>query len=131
MSHKNVDTGENAYVKSPAFFYNSIADMQQRNTLKIWEAVCPAFQWLLKDSLELAFWKHIWGFVPACVILWSTAICCPVQFRYKYSHFICVSVLSCCLFVSLAFKKNNIIIISKPSSTVCIVKGKMCFIVTE
>lgn len=55
MSHKIVDTGENVYVKSPAFFYNSIAVMQQQNTLKIWEAVCPAFQWHLKDSMELAF----------------------------------------------------------------------------
>lgn len=92
MSHKNVDIGENVYVKSPAFFYNSIADMQQRNTLKIWEAVCPAFQWLLKDSVELAFWKHIWGFVPACVILWS-----PV-FAVQFNSDINIHILFACQF---------------------------------
>lgn len=36
-------------------FYNGAADMQQQSTLRICEAVCPAFQCRLKDSVELAF----------------------------------------------------------------------------
>lgn len=108
---------------------NSTADMQQQ---KLWasQAVCPAFQWLLKDSVELAFWKHTWGFVPACVRLYTstwlrfTGFCIAICYIHTYSiHVYIVRTLFVHDFVYALLLLHF--------RTSCIIQRGVYFIVTE
>lgn len=63
MSRKHVDAGENVSVTNGIQppFYNAVAVTRRWSALRISEAVCPAFQCLLKDTVELAFLKAHMG----------------------------------------------------------------------